>query len=167
MYTAHELGDDISNPTNTGAASNSAELYLIDADGSDRLRLTDNDYEERAAAWSPNGDKIVYSCRIGGGFADTEICLIEAHQNEDGMLPTPTVLTNNAVPDLSASFSPDSPRIVFQRLVPNQGNQLFTMPPALNENGSMPTATQLTFFDQGHGMNFIPNWGQLRVKVRD
>jgi Tol biopolymer transport system component len=167
VYTAHDLGDDISNPANTGAASNSAELYLIDADGTDRLRLTNNDYEERAAAWSPNGDKIVYSCRIGAGFADTEICLINSQVNEDGTLPTPSVLTNNAVPDLSASFSPDGQRIVFQRLVPNQGNQLFAMRPTLNENDTMPTATQLTFLDQGHGMNFIPNWGQLRVKVGD
>jgi hypothetical protein len=54
---------------------------------------------------------------------------------------------------------------VFQRLVAGQGNQLFTMRPALNENGTLPTATQLTDFTKGHGMNFIPNWGQLRVKV--
>jgi Tol biopolymer transport system component len=110
-----------------GAASNSAELYLIDPDGTDRLRLTDNNYEERAAAWSPTGDKIVYSCRIGGGFADFEICLLDPHPNPDGTLSAPTVLTNNPVPDLSATFSPDGQQIVFQRLVAGQGNQLFTM----------------------------------------
>jgi Tol biopolymer transport system component len=166
VYTAHDVGDDIVNPANPqGAASNSAELYLVDADGTDRLRLTDNSYEERAAAWSPNGDKIVYSCRIGGGFADFEICLIDAHPNPDGTLPTPTVLTDNQVPDLTATFSPGGQQIVFQRLVAGQGNQLFTMQPALNENGTLPTATQLTDFTKGHGMNLLPNWGQLRVKV--
>jgi Tol biopolymer transport system component len=128
VYTAHDLGDDVVNPMNPqGAASNSAELYLIDPDGTDRLRLTDNNYEERAAAWSPTGDKIVYSCRIGGGFADFEICLLDPHPNPDGTLSAPTVLTNNPVPDLSATFSPDGQQIVFQRLVAGQGNQLFTM----------------------------------------
>jgi len=166
VYTAHDVGDDIANPVNPqGAASNTAELYLIGADGSDRLRLTDNNYEERAAAWSPSGDKIVYSCRIGGGFADFELCLIDPHQNEDGTLPIPTIVTNNQVPDLTATFSPDGQQIVFQRPVAGHGNQLFTMRPALNEDGTLPTATHLTFFDQGNGMNLLPNWGQLRVKV--
>jgi hypothetical protein len=106
----------------------------------------------------------VYSCRIGGGFADFEICVIDAHKNPDGTLPTPTVLTDNSVPDLTATFSPDGERIVFQRPVPGQGNQLFTMPPALNHDGTLPAATQLTFLAHGDGMQLIPNWGELRVQ---
>jgi TolB protein len=155
VYTAHLVGDDITNPLNPqGAVSNSAELYLVDADGSDRVRLTENTFEERAPAWSPNGDKIVYSCRIGGGFADFEICVIDA-------AGTHTVqLTDNSLADLTASFSPDGQQIVFQRPVPGQGNQLFTMRPTLNQDGTLPTATQLTF---APGVNLIPNWGELRV----
>ena len=168
VYTAHDVGDDITNPLNPqGAASNTAELYLTNSDGSDPLRLTDNDYEERAPSWSPNGDTLVYSCRIGGGFADFEICVIDAHANSAGTLPTATVLTNNSAADLTASFSPDGQRIVFQRGVAGQGNQLFTMRPTLNQDGSLPTATQLTFSTRGDGMNLIPNWGELRVKAQD
>jgi Tol biopolymer transport system component len=159
VYTAHDVGDDITNPNNPqGAVSNSAELYSVNADGSDRRRLTDNTFEERAASWSPNGDKIVYSCRIDGGFTDFEICVIDA----DGTHMVQ--LTNNAVADLTASFSPDGEQIVFQRPVPGQGNQLFTMPPTLNQDGTLPTATQLTF---PPGVNLLPNWGELRVKEQD
>jgi Tol biopolymer transport system component len=165
VYTAHDVGDDVTNPVNPmGAASNSAELYLIDADGSDRLRLTDNSYEERAPSWSPNGEKIVYSCRIDGGFTDFEICVIDADKNPDGTLATPTVLTANSVADLTASFSPDGERIVFQRPAPGQGNQLFTMAPGLNADATLPTATQLTF---PPGMNGGANWGELRAKAQD
>jgi TolB protein len=158
VYTAHDVGDDITNPNNPqGAASNSAELYSVNADGSDRRRLTDNTFEERAPSWSPSGDKIVYSCRIDGGFTDFEICVIDA----DGT--NRVQLTNNAVADLTATFSPDGRQIVFQRPVPGQGNQLFTMRPTLNEDGTRPTSTQLTF---APGMNLLPNWGELRIKDR-
>jgi Tol biopolymer transport system component len=156
VYTAHDVGDDITNPNNPqGAVSNSAELYSVNADGSDRRRLTENTFEERAPSWSPNGDKIVYSCRIDGGFTDSEICVIDA----DGTHRVQ--LTNNSVADLTATFSPDGQQIVFQRPVPGQGNQLFTMWPTLNEDGTLPIAAQLTF---APGVNLLPNWGELRVK---
>jgi TolB protein len=159
VYTAHDVGDDITNPNNPqGAASNSAELYSVNADGSDRQRLTDNTFEERAPSWSPSGDKIVYSCRIDGGFTDFELCVIDA----DGT--NRVQLTTNAVADLTATFSPDGQQIVFQRPVPGQGNQLFTMRPTLNEDGTLPTATQLTF---APGVNLLPNWGELRVKEKE
>jgi hypothetical protein len=90
--------------------------------------------------------------------------VIDAHKNPDGTLPTPTVLTANSVADLTATFSPDSERIVFQRPAPGQGNQLFTMAPRLNPGGTLPTATQLTF---PPGMNGGANWGELRVKAQD
>jgi Tol biopolymer transport system component len=73
-------------------------------------------------------------------------------------------LTTNAVADLMATFSPDGQQIVFQRPVPGQGNQLFTMRPTLNEDGTLPTATQLTF---APGVNLLPNWGELRVKEKE
>jgi len=159
VYTAHDVGDDI--PSGQGALSNSAELYVTKTDGSDRTALTRNTFEERAPAWSPSGGRIVYSCRIGGGAADFEICLI----NADG---TGAVqLTNNTVADLTATWSPDGQQVVFQRPVLGQGNQLFTMPPSLNQDGTLPTATQRTFSPPGispPAVNLLANWGELRVK---
>jgi Tol biopolymer transport system component len=163
VYTAHDVGDDIPNPP-SGFLSNSAELYLINPDGTDRQRLTytsvpgdgQTDVEERAAAWSPQGDKILYSCRIGGGRSDFEICVINA--DGTGQLQ----LTDNNVADLSGTWSPDGQQMVFQRLVAGQGPQLFTMAPRLNPDGTLPTATQLT---HPPGLNLFPHWGELRVRV--
>jgi Tol biopolymer transport system component len=98
----------------------------------------------------------VFSCRIGGGSADFEICVI----NADGT--GVQQLTDNSVSDLTATWSPDGQQIVFHRPVAGQGLQLFTMSTALNPDGTPPTATQLTF---PPGVNFLAHWGELRALV--
>jgi Tol biopolymer transport system component len=37
-----------------------SEIYIVDADGSNLTRITDNNVEDRDPAWSPNNDIIVY-----------------------------------------------------------------------------------------------------------
>jgi TolB protein len=160
VYTAHAVNDD---PPSPPFLSNSAEIYVIGADGTEtpeRLTYTSvpddelPDEEERAPAWSPDGTRIVYSCRIGGGSADFEICVI----NADGS--NRIQLTANSVADLTATWSPDGEQIVFHRPVAGQGNQLFTMTPALNPGGTLPVATQIT---SPPGISLLANWGELRV----
>jgi TolB protein len=148
VYTRHADSDD-------PRFSNSAELYLLAADGTGApQRLTDNTEEERAAAWSPDGTRIVYSCRIGGGTADFEICVMNA--DGTGQLQ----LTDNSVADLTATWSPDGQQIVFHRPVAGEGPQLFTMAPRLNPDGTLPATTQLT---HPPGLNLLTDWGELRV----
>jgi TolB protein len=149
VYTAHPANDD-------PRFSNEAEIYLRNADGTGTpTQLTSNSEEERGPAWSPDGTRIVYACRIGGGTADFEICVM----NADGT--GVQQLTGNAVQDLTPTFSPDGGQIVFQRQVPGEGFQLFTMVPNLNPDGTLPTATKLT---SPPGINLIAHWGQLRIK---
>ena len=150
-FTAHDVGDDI--PSGPGFLSNSAELYGSHVDGSDSEPLTETPYEERSPAWSPSGERLVYSCRIGGGANDFEICVIDA----DGT--NPVQLTDNVAPDLTPTWSPDGEQLLFHRPTA-QGNQLFTMPPTRNEDGTLPTATQLTF---PPGASLLANWGQLKI----
>jgi TolB protein len=148
-YTAHPASDN-PNP------SNQAEIYVIKADGNGTPeQLTSNAEEERAPAWSQDGTHIVYSCRIGSGLADFEICVMNA--DGSGLQQ----LTDNAVPDLTPTFSFDGQQIVFQRQVAGQGFQLFTMESALNPDGTLPTATQVTL---PPGINLVAHWGELRVK---
>lgn len=140
VYTSHAATDD---PVNSA----SAEVYVIDADGTGSpTRLTNNTEEERAPSWSPDGKRIVFSCRRGG--PDFELCVMNA--NGTGQLQ----LTDNNVPDLTASWSPDGKRIVFHRRVGGRGQfQLFSV----NPDGT--GEVQLTF---PPGLNAFPNWGEVR-----
>jgi TolB protein len=126
----------------------SAEIYVLNLETGDTIRLTENSVEERSAAWHRDGQHIVYSCRIGirGGNA-LEICLMNIETRVQ------TVLTDNALADLGPTFSPDGLTILFQR--PQLGRQqIWTM----NADGT--DATQLTFFAP-EGVNVFPSWGQL------
>ena len=142
MYTSHAATDD---PVNSA----SAEIYVIDADGAGSpTRLTNNTEEERAPSWSPDGKRIVFSCRRGG--PDFEICVMNA--NGTGQVQ----LTDNNVPDLTASWSPDGKRIVFHRRVGGRGQfQLFSV----NADGT--GEVQLT---SPPGLNAFPNWGEVRER---
>lgn len=151
-FTAHDVGDEGPNYPNPPFISNSAEIYVLNADGTGTpRRLTHNNEEERAPSWSPEGTRIVFSCRIGGGSADFEICVMNA--DGSGLVQ----LTDNSLPDLGATYSPDGQQILFQStLVPGSGQpQLF----AMNADGT--GLRQLTF---PPGINLIPNWGELRVR---
>lgn len=136
----------------TGRGSNavndpSAEIFVINADGSGSpVRLTANDEEERAPAWSPDGKRILYVARKGG--PDFELCVM----NADGT--GQTQLTDNAVGDLTSSWSLDGRQITFHRIVSPGRFQLFTI-------GADGTGeTQLT---DTVGLNGFPKWGRVAV----
>ena len=143
VFTRHDVTDNQIN-------SVTAEIYVINGDGTGLSRLTFNVEEERGASWSPDGTRIVFSCRRGG--SDFEICVM----NADGT--NQKQLTDNTVPDLTATFSPDGQKIVFHRaLLPGQ-NQLWTM----NTDG-----TEQTPLTSPPGTNLLANWGELRTHVKE
>jgi Tol biopolymer transport system component len=44
------------------------DIYVMNADGSDIVRLTANDVYDRKPAWSPDGQYIVYQQSIGARY---------------------------------------------------------------------------------------------------
>ncbi len=134
------------------------DVWVMNADGSGDCNggpcnVTSNGYEDRAPSWSPSGSKIVYMCRTNrdptSDFSrDFEICVMNADGTDN------QVLTENTVPDLSPSFSPDGAKIVFHRLLGPGNQQLFTM----DADGS--NVTQLT---SSPGLNLFADWGVLKV----
>jgi TolB protein len=139
VFTSHAPGDE-PNPA-------SAELYLINADGTGQPeRLTDNLEEERSPDWSPDGTRLAFSCRTGG--ADLELCVMNA--DGTGL----TRLTDNTVPELSPSWSPDGEKIAFQRPITGR-QQIWSIDPDGTDE------MQLT---NTPGLNLSPNWGKLRIR---
>ena len=90
------------------------EIYVMDADGENQRRLTNNRHEDWAPVWSPDGKRIVFFSNRDGhvhakhGWSTFEIYVMDA----DGR--NPQNFTNNSHDDRDPSWSPDGKRIVFQ-----------------------------------------------------
>ena len=139
VFTSHDVTDNQLN-------SVTAEIYVTNIDGTGLTRLTFNGEEERGPSWSPDGTKIVYSCRRGG--ADFELCVM----NADGS--GQVRLTDNTFQDLTPTFSPNEPKILFHRAGSIQ--QLFTI--KIDGTGEIPLTGP-------PGFNLLASWGRLRVHV--
>src|SRR5690606_35514374 len=81
------------------------EIYVMNADGSDETRLTDNGATDFAPAWSPDATSIVFRSNQDG---NEEIYVIGA--DGSGL----TNLTNHAGNDSNPVWSPDGSRIAFE-----------------------------------------------------
>ena len=128
--------------------SDQADIYVINPDGTGRFQLTHTNYEERAAAWSPDGTQIVFMARIDG--ADFEICVMNADGSDLQQL------TFNTLPDLTPSWSPDGTQIAFHRTVVAGDPEMFTM----NSDGTdaHPVTSE-------PGINLLAQWGEVRTRV--
>ncbi len=103
----------------SGLDGGDTDLYLIDPDGSDRRRVTDDPADERYGTWSADGATILFSSGRDGG---SEIYRVQP--DGSGL----ERLTENDVPDVRARELPDGSGIVFSRFT-GAGNDIFRMNP--------------------------------------
>ena len=83
------------------------EVYVMDADGGNQQRLTDNRSNDWDPSWSPDGKRITFMADRKGNLEKFNIYVMDA---DGGNLQN---LTNHRAWDGSPSWSPDSQRIVF------------------------------------------------------
>jgi Tol biopolymer transport system component len=86
------------------------EIYMMNADGSDQVRLTNNPGDDWEPAWSPDGSRIAFTQQVvSGDGVDSEIYVM----NTDGS--DQVRLTNNPGDDWYPAWSPDGSKIAFTR----------------------------------------------------
>lgn len=99
----------------------SAEIFLINANGIEKsVRLTQNNFEERGPAWSPDRKQLASTCRING--SELQACVMNADGTAMRALTT--------ISSRSAAWSPDGKRIIFHRTVKfgdTEDEQLFSI----------------------------------------
>jgi Tol biopolymer transport system component len=126
-----------------------SDIYIMNADGSDQTRLTDNPARDVEPSWSPDSRKIVFASDRDGNF---EIYTM----NADGS--SQTRLTDNSVKDGTPFWSPDGTRIAFLSFI--DGNMdIYT----LNTDGTDQTRLtdhpapdlQPSWSPDGHKIAFI------------
>jgi CHAT domain/WD40-like Beta Propeller Repeat len=88
-----------------GTHEGNADLFLINADGTELRRLTDHPADDTAPTWSPDGEQIVFQSDRDG---DLDLYLMEPDNGP------PTQLTNDPGEDAAPAWSPDGSKIAFQ-----------------------------------------------------
>jgi Tol biopolymer transport system component len=122
------------------------QIYVMDPNGSNVVRLTHNSAADGQPAWSPDGTKIAFATDRDG---NNEIYVMNANGSVQ------VNLTNNAGSDLAPAWSPDGTKIAFQS---NRQTDFAVW--VMNADGSNPT--RLTTPSTPNG---APSWSPDGTRI--
>ena len=116
-------------------------VYVMNADGTDKRRLTRNRFEDEEAAWSPDGTQIAFNIDDYAGRCDIYV------MNADGSSLRQLTTKGNAG---GPAWSPNGTRIAFSRYDRDTSSDLYVM----NADGT----DQQRLTQTGSGRVFSPAW---------
>jgi len=131
--------------SSTRSASNS-KIFVINADGTNELMLSNTSYDERHPTWSTDGTKIAYTRFT----VNNEIFIM----NADGT--NPTNISNNPALDTFPHFSSENNKIVFHSDRAPHNSEIYVM----NADGTNPTNISNTNSADG-GASWSPNGNKI------
>ena len=103
------------------------EIYVMDANGSNRTRLTNNRVNDSDPVFSPSGTKIAFDSFRDG---NEDVYVMDASDtNADGNGDNLKRLTKNTATDEEPAFSPDGKKIAFvsDRVNPGGNRDIYVM----------------------------------------
>ncbi|MDQ3978294.1 MAG: hypothetical protein M3314_01905, partial [Actinomycetota bacterium] len=108
-------------PAPPGPGHSSFEIMVMNADGTNQQRMTNNNFQDSFAHWSPAGDRIAFTTNrdsfvdAGGALVlNFEIyILVPVDANADGNADVQTRVTNSPGEDAHAHWSPDASQLTF------------------------------------------------------
>jgi hypothetical protein len=123
------------------------DIYVMNSNGSEQTRLTDNPANDFYPDWSPDGTKIVFwSDRDGTNNGEIYI------MNPDGS--EQTRLTDNPTIDTTPDWSPNGESIIFRRGFESQNPEIYVM----NADG-----TGQTNISNNPAIDFDPTWSPAKI----
>jgi Tol biopolymer transport system component len=153
-YRAH-FDPDVLVLERADGSSPDSEIYVMNADGSNLTRLTNNAYIDAWPSWSPDGTERIAFTSYDASGNDTQIYVM----NADGS--NPTKLTSMVATPCTAGtqapdWSPDGKKIAFQSQTECSNPDIFV----INADGS-----RLTNLTQNPQAEYDPAWAPDGRKI--
>jgi TolB protein len=129
------------------AFAHEGDVWVMNADGTGRTRLTDHPAEDFDPSWSPDGSKIAFRSHRDG---NVEVYVMDADGTDQ------TNLTRSPTSDYSPDWSPDGTRIAFASDRDGDPNEIYVM----DADGS--NQTRIT---RNPGIDEYPTWSPDGTRI--
>ena len=138
-----------------------SSIFIMNADGSNISRLTDDTGDDINTAWSPDGTKIAFlSTRLSGNFGNYDLFVIDANGNN-----LINITNSHNVNDISyPDWSPDGNELVFvhsDETYPYHINNICVA----NSDGSGVITYLTEANDTNKANNLDPDWSPDGTKI--